>query len=389
MQVTSDFECGNGKNITRIAPGHFRVEEEGEKTPYCKYFCVRIDGGAEGAVVRLDIHPDPKLGESGRVGFMGHFPSQLWFSETQMRFWQPVVNRWPGADVFGSDFISTTVAAAAGKSVYVATNPVWPYSAVVDWAKDMQGLGAERSSLGKSFEGRDIPRLHLPPAGAGAARPRVLVLSGQHPSEHCACMGAAGIAEFLLSSHPEARSLREALDVWVIPMFNVDGNVHGRNGWTVQDVNPCTDFLGAATGAAPKAVEDQALWRWLIGDLRPDMIFHFHGYMGTAGCADPPYDGCYIFKDPAAVYGDPAALRRYRRAVDALYWDLPGLSALDEPPHHEEDSLDLQLARACGTVSVFYEINHGFAGVKASRRRGADVFRGVMRSLLDGAVKDG
>ena len=39
----------------------------------------------------------------------------------------------------------------------------------------------------------------------------------------CACMCAAGIVEFLLSQHPEAQSLREALDIWAIPMFNVEG----------------------------------------------------------------------------------------------------------------------------------------------------------------------
>ena len=68
MKITSDFECGNGKSIRELAPGHFRVDERGEKAPYCKYFCVRIDGDNRPQELKLDIHPDPDLGEeAGRA----------------------------------------------------------------------------------------------------------------------------------------------------------------------------------------------------------------------------------------------------------------------------------------------------------------------------------
>ena len=380
MRVTSDFECGNGKNIVEIAPGHFRIEEEGEKSPYCKYFCVRVDGGAEGGIAELSIYPDPLLGDAGRIGFMGHYPSKLWFSESEMTFWQPVTNRWPDADVFGDDHICTRVAVPAGEHVYVASNLVWPYSQLQQWSEAMVAKGAESFPMGMSFEGRPIPRLHLP---AGDADPlRVMVLSGQHPSEHCATLGAAGIVEFLLSQHPEAQAMRRGCDVWAMPMINVDGNVHGRNGWTMQDVNPCEDFSRAVEGVVPKAEEDRQLWRWLTEEFRPDIIFHFHGYLGTRGCADTPYDGMYVFNDAAAVYRKPEDLARYRLATDLLFWDTAGLSASTTLPEHQESHLETQLALACGTTSVFYEINHGFAGVAASKQRGAHVFRSVMRALL-------
>jgi hypothetical protein len=41
-------------------------------------------------------------------------------------------------------------------------------------------------------------------------------------------------------------------------MINVDGNVHGRNGWTMEDINPYGDFQGACDGAVPKAAETVA-----------------------------------------------------------------------------------------------------------------------------------
>ena len=378
MRVTSEFECGNGKNIIEIAPGQFRVEEVGEKAPYCKYFCVRVDGGAEGGVARLKIYPDPALGEPGRIGFIGHYPSQLWMSESDMQYWQPVDNRRPGSDRFDEDCIETSVAVPAGQSVYVASNPVWRYADLLPWAAEKAAQGAESLPLGNSFEGRVIPRLHLP--ATGQAKFRVMILSGQHPSEHCACMCAGGIVDFLLSAHPEAAALRRVCDVWAVPMINVDGNAHGRNGWDMQDVNQCWDFAGAAGGKAPTAVEDKLLWPWLANELKPDIIFHFHGYMGKRACVDPPYDGMYTFADPSAVYPpDRAAL--YRRITDVLAWDTPGSSSFVPPPAHDEAMLDWQLALACGTLSVFYEINHGYAGVMGSKKRGAEVFRKVMAAL--------
>jgi len=33
-------------------------------------------------------------------------------------------------------------------------------------------------------------------------------------------------------------------------------------------------------------------------------------------------------------------------------------------------------------VVPFYEINHGFHGVQGAKRKGVDVFRGVMRTVL-------
>lgn len=380
MRVSSDFECGNGKNIVEIAPGHFRIEEVGEKSPYCKYFCVRVDGGDEGGIARLDVYPDPALGEAGRIGFIGHYPSQLWFSEDDMHTWLPVINRWPGADEFADDHIATRVAVPAHVSLYVASNPVWPYARALAWADAMAAQGAVSRPLGASFEGREIPRVHLPAQGADPVR--VMVLSGQHPSEHCATLCAAGIVEFLLSRHPEAARFRRACEVWAVPMINVDGNVHGRNGWSMQQVNPCEDYAGAAAGTAPVAVEDQLLWRFMAEEYCPHVLFNFHGYLGRRGCADPPYDGMYVFRDAADVYANPDDLARYRLATDVLVWDTGGRSATLVLPEHEESHMETQLARACGATAVFYEINHGYAGVSASKRRGADVFRGVMRALL-------
>lgn len=384
MKVTSDFECGNGKNIAEVEPGHFRIEEEGEKSPYCKYFCVRVDGESQGGSARLSIYPDPDMGEEGSVGMLRHYPSPLWFSEREMTHWVMVRNRWPVADVFADDHIGTRVVVPPGESLYVASNVVWPYSHLIKWAEDLASSSSvEYDALGKSVEGRPIPRLHLPAAEPGAMT--VFVVSGQHPSEHCGPLAAAGITEFLLSAHPEAAAIRGRCDVWVVPNCNVDGNVHGRDGWNMEDVNPFTDFEGAADGEPPKGAEDRMLWDWLAGDLKPEVYFNFHGYLGTRAYGDYPYDGCYVLEDPAAIYASPEHLARYERIRDTLFWDTPGRTAHGKASILKDHALGNQLARACSTLPAFYELNHGFYGVLGAKQRGAQVFRAVMRALLDGA----
>jgi hypothetical protein len=381
MNLTSDFECGNGKNIVQVAPGHFRLEEAGEKRPYCKYFCVRIDSGDEEGPVRLDVYPDPNLGEDGRTGMLEHYPSPLWFSQGDPDHWMNVTNRWPGADRFESDHVSTQVVVPPRSATYVASNVVLPWSRLNAWAGEIASRGAVVDSLGGSFQGRSIPRLHLPCTGEGAPL-RVLVLSGQHPCEHCGPIAACGIAEFLCSAHPQAQAIRRRCDAWIVPMINVDGNVHGRNGWTMEDINPYGDFQGACDGAVPKAAENRLLWPWASQDLRPEISIHFHGYLGKRSFADWPYDGCYVLPEPQKVYDSPRRASQYLAIRDTLFWDTDGLCARQRPGTLNGESFCWNLARRCGTLPVLYEINHGFHGVQGAKRKGADVFRAVMRTAL-------
>lgn len=381
MQVTSDFECGNGKNIQQVSPGHLRLEEAGEKAPYCKYFCVRIDGDEQPEEVRLDIYPDPDMGEEGRAGMMSHYPAPLWWSADGMNHWTHITSRWPGVDEFTEEKLTTRVVTpGGGASLHVASNVVFAYSKLREWAETMANRGAVADSLGKSFEGREIPRVHLP--CLGTPKLTVFVYSGQHPSEHCGPLAACGIAEFLASCHPEAVELRQVCDVWVLPMINVDGNVHGRNGWTMENVNPFEDFLGAYEGQKPKATEDRLLWQWLSEDLRPTLSLNFHGYLGARAFADPPYDGCYVLENPREAYEDPRRAQIYEAAREMLFWDTPGLTAAAGPGILGPESLCYNLARACGTLVPFYEINHAFHGVQGAKRKGADVFRAVVRTVV-------
>ena len=383
MRITSDIECGNGKNIQEIVPGQFRMEEVGEEPPYCKYFCIQVESEGDGGRVRLDVYPDPLLGEEGRRGMMGHYPSQMWFSQDDMESWKPVEHVLDRTLHFHETHFTVEVRLEPNTKLYVASNPVVTYSKVLAWARclgEQTASPCENTSLGHSFEGREIPVIHLPATGPDALR--VFVLAGQHPSEHCGDMAAMGVAEFLTSHHPEAAELRRRCAFWICPMINVDGNVHGRNGWTMEDVNMCNDFAGASEGTPPKAVEDRLLWEWLTTEVRPEISLHFHGYMGKRGFVDPPYDGLYTFPDPKAVYQASDRADAYAVVRDRLIWDTDSLTGHGRPTPLGDAGLDFNLARSLGTIPAFYEINHGYHGVWAAKRKGANVLRAALGGFL-------
>lgn len=381
MRVTSDFECGNGKSIDQVVPGHWRIEEVGEKPPYCKYFCVRLDPEGDGGSVQLDVYPDPDLGEAGREGMMGHYPSQIWYSTDEMETWRPTEHVWEGSTEFHESHLTVRVQVKPDQPLYLASNAVAPYSRVADWAvqRGQMPSHCDSLSLGRSHEGRPIPLLYLPASGADAAS--VFVLAGQHPSEHLGVYAAMGTVEFLQSAHPEASALRERFEFWVCPMINVDGNIHGRNGWTMQGVNMSGDFVGAAEGAVPQAAEDRALWRHLGQVSLPVLSLQFHGFMGKRAFIDPPYDGLYVLEDPESVYEGSPAAERYRALQDVMKWDSDGLMGGGRPGTIGEGFVEYQLARLLGTIPVFYEINHGYCGVWGAKRRGAQVLRTALKAL--------
>ena len=60
------------------------------------------------------------------------------------------------------------------------------------------------------------------------AKKAIIITSRVHPGEIPASFALEGMVDFLLSENPEAKALREKYIVYVVPMINVDGVVHGN-----------------------------------------------------------------------------------------------------------------------------------------------------------------
>ena len=95
MIVTSDFECGNGKDIRQVAPRRWSITERGDKETYCYYFCVevRAEKPEEAGPIALEIVGDPALkdpvkGDIGTQGLVGHCPCTIWVARWEE--WHPL-----------------------------------------------------------------------------------------------------------------------------------------------------------------------------------------------------------------------------------------------------------------------------------------------------------
>lgn len=103
---------------------------------------------------------------------------------------------------------------------------------IADWAKTYPNL-IQVSSLGRTFEGRDIPlmRLSAVPSDSpdAASVPEVLLLSGIHPREQQPQIGIAALVDELLAGYSKDAALTKLLRervIWIVPVFNVDGKIY-------------------------------------------------------------------------------------------------------------------------------------------------------------------
>ena len=385
MQLTTDFECGGGKRLTALGDGHWRLEASGDGSGYDKYFCVKVtsEPAEAPAELLLEIHPDADLGEDGANFRASHFPSHIWCCGGDWSGWRPLRNTWEDAVTFHDRVIDLRIPVQPGTQLYVATNPPCRYSDLLGWIerlRERHGARLQADSIGQSAEGRDIPVLRLP--GPRPGLPKLVVLAGQHPSEHCGSWACEGIVEYGLSSIREARDLLGRFDLAVVPMINPDGNVHGLSGANAEGVNLFGDFTGASDGQQPKAVESRRLWEWLSGESPPQVILHFHGYMGWQQFAQPPYDGVYFLRDAEQLYQAPEQLAAYRAIQDRLIFETPGYTASWRAGLLTDESLEHHLARRFGTLSAFYEINSASVGAFEQFRRGPQVLAAVLRALV-------
>ncbi|MGW0890157.1 M14 family metallopeptidase [Saccharopolyspora sp. NPDC002578] len=130
---------------------------------------------------------------------------------------------------------------------------------------------AAKSSLGKSFEGRDIPLLKISDNVAqDEDEPEVLFDCNQHAREHLTTEMCLQIANRLTDEYADP-AVKESVDnreVWIVPSVNVDGSTYDvesgeYQGWrknrqdTGTDLNRNWDYLWGCCGGASDDPQDE------------------------------------------------------------------------------------------------------------------------------------
>lgn len=97
------------------------------------------------------------------------------------------------------------------------------------WVKDHPDI-ISCQSLGKTYEGRDIPLLKISDnPGKDEDEPEVLFLVGVHPREQAPTVSIVRFVDEILSQYgkdPEITKLVNEREIWIVPMLNVDGKIY-------------------------------------------------------------------------------------------------------------------------------------------------------------------
>lgn len=107
----------------------------------------------------------------------------------------------------------------------------WPeMRAELDALKKAHPRHLWETSLGRTYEGREIPLFRISAdARKEGSTPEVLLLSGCHPREQQPQICTMRLLRDLLEGYgkdPRITRLLDERQIWLVPMFNVDGKVH-------------------------------------------------------------------------------------------------------------------------------------------------------------------
>jgi gamma-glutamyltranspeptidase / glutathione hydrolase len=160
---------------------------------------------------------------------------------TWRRVTGPAGLTWRSVTVLAALAFACALPAAVGaQAVLPGDEPNGPYPGYWSWPDIVLQLHQyERDypdlvrvqSIGRSWEGRDIlvVRITKDPHTDDASKPEVLFLSGIHPREQAPQISVMRFMDELITGYGSDERITRLLDtrdLWVIPVYNVDGKVY-------------------------------------------------------------------------------------------------------------------------------------------------------------------
>jgi len=381
MLISTDCECGNGKNIRKISYNHFALETEGDEAPgYNYYFYLKMVGKSKRKNVELDVYVDQSVGEKKYRKFGTDQPYTLWIKRGK-KFWQ----RFPEKDFFiiNDNCYRISLEIVKDEVVYLSNMLPLPYSEMSSWVRVFIEKHKNYAQLyipGKSSQGREIYALRITdPKIPKKDKARVLIISGQHGIESPGLWAVRGITEYLVSSIFYASYLRGKYVIDIFPQMNPDGNIAGRPQKNATGVNIWCDFAGASEGKLPRSQEGRILWTW-AEENSPNVCLNFHGWTCGPACfeGDPPYEGAYVV--PLETYKSKRAESMQSVINDYLSWKTGALTYCHSFLNLKKGNLLYQLALKYGTLGCLYEPNM-YGGIVGCQKVGVQVLKTVVEAV--------
>lgn len=126
--------------------------------------------------------------------------------------------------------VNSMIRARASSRATRDFNHFWLYTEIEEYLHEIAANYSdivELSSIGQTYDGRDILALHLSKTGKVTGdRPIILVDATTHAREWIGTMAALDVIHELVEHHDDYDEILDEIDWIIIPVFNVDGYIH-------------------------------------------------------------------------------------------------------------------------------------------------------------------
>lgn len=237
MDVTDDFDSGNIL-VTRIEGDTAWLEiRKDAHSAFYQWFHFRVRGAAGRA---LTLHITNCAGSA----YPGGWP------DYQARY-STSTDDWRCAETSYADGVLTIRHTPASDEIafaYFAPYTLAQHQALVERTAAQPGV--HRRSLGQSLDGRSIDYLTM---GEGAVQ--VWLYARQHPGETMAEWWMEGALDWLTDpDNADARALRGAATLHIIPNMNPDGSVRGHLRTNAAGVNLNREWIEPSLDRSPEVL---------------------------------------------------------------------------------------------------------------------------------------
>ncbi len=332
LTFNADFQSANLCSAIRVGDTEYDLrvysdwnshKRDSGGVNYTQWFYFSVSGMVAGATYRFNIVNLSKWSSFFKKGMRPvHFSESRYHRNGTgwMRCGEELsyfINHWPNRCNKGKYFktlswcFTQTIMAQPSDTDYFAY--CFPFTerqmrrellALHETAKSYETNGPKNASGGILIEtvlchtllGASTPLLHISDFTASssevAARPYVILSGRVHPGETPASYILHGVLDFLCSSAPEAKQLRNLFVFKVIPMLNIDGVVEGNKRTNILALDLNRQWIKSSPRDSPTVHHAKVLIRACHHSTSCEGVFLFCDFHAHDNASDAFFYGC-------------------------------------------------------------------------------------------------